>query len=140
MIRQRSILALFLLFLSGQTILLAWPAEDDKPLDAHTIMEKANKPGGPYFNVVRELKAKDPDWDDVLSDSEEINRLASALGKTTPAKGDAASWKNLSAAYADTARALEKAARGKNLGAARAAIARMGEPSCTACHKLHRQD
>jgi len=86
------------------------------------------------------LKTKNPDWDDVLRDSEELRRLASALGKTTPAKGDAASWKNLSTAYADKARALEMAARDKNLGAARAAIARMGEPSCSACHKLHRQD
>jgi cytochrome c556 len=139
MIRRTPTLALLLAALLGLSTLPVSSARDDKPLDAHAIMEKANKPGGPYFHVVSELKAKDPDWEDVQDDSAELTRLAKALVKTTPPKGDAASWKTLTAAYVDTTTALEKAALAKNLGTARAAIARMGE-SCTACHKVHRKD
>jgi cytochrome c556 len=115
------------------------PAREDKPLDAHAIMEKANKPGGPYFRVVRELKEKNPDWEDVHDDALDIAQLAKELGKTTPPKGDAASWKALTAAYADTATMLEKATLAKNLATSRAAIARMTD-NCTACHKVHRKD
>jgi cytochrome c556 len=106
--------------------------------DIKEIMSKANKPGGFYFALVRDLKDDEPPWDDVQAGAKALNKLAAVLGKNTPPKGDKTSWDQLTKAYADNAKALEAAALKKDKKAAQTAATALGE-SCNACHKAHRK-
>jgi len=115
------------------------PAQTDKVPDIKEIMAKANKPGGHYFALRRDLKDESPPWDEVQASAKALSKLAAALGKNTPPKGDKASWEALTRAYADNAKKLEDAAARKDKKAAEAAALAMGDASCTACHKAHRK-
>jgi hypothetical protein len=101
------------------------------------IMSRLNKPGGLYPAISKELKADDTDWDDVQESTKTFAKLAAALGKNTPPKGDPESWTKLTKEYADNARALDEAAAKKDRTAANAARARLGGDACKSCHKAH---
>jgi cytochrome c556 len=112
------------------------PAQDKAPA-IKEIMSRLNKPGGIYPTLSKELKADDTDWDDVRQQAKTFAKLAAALGKNAPPKGDAASWARLTKEYADNAQALEGAATRKDRTAARQAKDRLGGASCKTCHAAH---
>jgi len=130
-----AVLVLLLLLLAGVA-----PARtrQEKVAEVKDVM-KANKPGGLYFGIVRELKAGDTDWADAAQDSKELARLAAELPKLKPPQGDAASWARLSKGYAGETAALSDAVRRKDKRTALAVVARL-EASCDACHKIHRKE
>jgi hypothetical protein len=101
------------------------------------IMARLNKPGGLYPTLSKELKADDPDWGEVQQQAKTFAKMAAALGKSVPPKGDADSWAKLTHEYADNARALEAAADKKDRPAADAARLRLGGEACKTCHKAH---
>jgi cytochrome c556 len=101
------------------------------------IMARLNKPGGLYPAISKELKADDTDWDEVQQSTKTFVKMAAALGKNTPPKGDPESWAKLTKEYADNARALDAAAGKHDRSAASAARARLGGDTCKACHKAH---
>jgi hypothetical protein len=115
------------------------PAQTEKVPDIKEIMAKANKPGGHYFALRRDLKDETPPWDEVQASAKALSKLAVALTKNTPPKGDKASWDMLTKAYADNAKKLEDAANKKDKKAAEAAALAMGDTACNACHKAHRK-
>lgn len=113
-------------------------AEPDKAPDIKQIMQRANKPTGIYFNLKKDVEDAEPMWAEMSERARELAKLAAALGKQSPTKGEKASWSKLSRAYADDARGLSQAVAKKDKKAARAAIARMGGGTCKNCHKVHR--
>jgi cytochrome c556 len=108
--------------------------------DVKEIMGKANKPTGIYFNLARDLKDDEPAWADVQQQARDLAKLAAALRKATPPKGEKASWDALTKAYADNAVALAAAADKKDKNAAQTAHAKMGGDACMTCHKAHRPE
>jgi hypothetical protein len=101
------------------------------------IMGRLNKPGGLYPTLSKELKADDLDWGEVQLQAKTFAKMATALGKNVPPKGDADSWAKLTQEYADNARALEAAADKKDRPAVDAARLRLGGDACKTCHKAH---
>src|SRR2546430_2411326 len=85
-------------------------AQGDKTPEVKDIMGKLNKPTELYFSIGKELRESDPMWAVVQPQAKEWAKLAAALGKSAPPKGDKASWETLTKAYAANAAALEKAA------------------------------
>jgi hypothetical protein len=101
------------------------------------IMARLNKPGGLYPTLSKELKTDDLDWAEVQQQAKTFAKMAAALGKNVPPKGDADSWAKLTQDYATNARALEAAADKKDRPAADAARLRLGGDACKTCHKAH---
>lgn len=113
-------------------------AQADKPADIKKVMARLNKPTGIYFSLVRELKDQDPAWDEARTQAQELSQLAGSLARSTPPKGDKASWDRQIKTYIDNAKAADAAVRKKDKAAAQSALAKMGEPTCMNCHKAHR--
>jgi cytochrome c556 len=102
------------------------------------IMTKAHKGSNSLLaNMRAELRADEPDWDEVQKDSKELVKLGTSLGKNKPPKGEQASWERLTSAYLNTAKSLESAAESKNKSAAQAALGKLTK-SCKECHTAHR--
>jgi hypothetical protein len=131
--RAISFLSILLLAFTIQPLV----AQGDK-LDAKQIMGKLNKPEGLYFNIVKELREEDPNWDAVKKDAKEVARLGGMLGKTDPPKGEKDSWQTLTKAYAENTKALETAAGKMDKTAAKAASEKIGK-SCETCHMAHKK-
>lgn len=110
----------------------------DKGPTIKEIMAKLNKPGGIYPTMAKELKADDTDWDDVQQQAKTFAKMAAALGKNAPPKGEKKSWDDLAKSYAENARALEAAAAKKDKKAVLAAHGKLGGGACDTCHKAHR--
>jgi hypothetical protein len=116
------------------------PAQGKVP-EIREAMKKMNGgTTGLYFALGAELREATPDWDDARRMSKEVARLAAAVPKGTPPKGDKASWDKLAKAYADGAVALDAAVARKDAAAARAAFMKLGEPNCKNCHMVHRKE
>jgi hypothetical protein len=113
------------------------PAQGDK-LDAKQIMGKLNKPEGLYYNIVKELREDDPNWDAAKKDVKEVARLGALLAKTDPPKGEKESWQALTKAYGENTKALETAVGKMDKTAAKAASEKIGK-SCEACHMAHKK-
>ena len=131
------VLALGLL-LGGMVWTARLGAQGEKGPDIKEIMGRLNKPTGIYFSMTRELKEQAPDWAEVQMNARLLGQLAGQLTRTTPPRGDRASWDRQIKAYIANAQAAETAIRKMDKAAAQAALARMGEPACTTCHKAHR--
>lgn len=116
---------------------LAAPAADDG-LGIKEIMRKANGSSGLFNELRRDLREEDPDWVELRDRSRELIRLTEELRKTTPPRGDRASWNRLTRAYSDDARALEKTLTRMDKEAADKVVTRIAA-SCAACHKVHRK-
>jgi hypothetical protein len=127
-------LALGLAVLSAATALA-----QDKPPPVKEIMTRLNKPNGLYPAISKQLKADNPDWDELQQESKTFVKFASALGQNTVPHGDPGSWAKLTKEYADNAQALSDALGKKDHTAANAARARLGGDACKTCHKAHRK-
>jgi hypothetical protein len=102
------------------------------------IMNRLARRGGLATKIGQELDAEPPPWEKIQEQTQEFNRLASALGKNKPPRGSQESWAKLSLAYADSATALDRAAQAKDREAALAAHDELAE-SCNECHREHRR-
>lgn len=87
--------------------------------------------------IGKELEAEAPDWSTIQPQTEEYARLAAAMEKNTPRKGNPESWATLSAAFRESATALDKAAKAKDRDAALEAHSQI-TGSCMECHRQHR--
>lgn len=113
-------------------------AFDDKVPTAKEVMGKLNKgPKALTPSIEKALNAGTPDWETVKKQADEFVVLAEALGKNTPKKGEAESWKSLTDAYLANAQALAKAVDAKDHGAAVEVHAKL-KSACMACHKAHK--
>jgi hypothetical protein len=113
-------------------------AEDDKDPSIKAIMTKAHKGGDSLLATVgNDLKAADPDWEDIQKKSKELVKLGTALGKNEPPKGDTQSWEKLTKSYVDTAKQLEAASKAKEKSKAVTAHTKLTK-MCMACHKAHK--
>jgi len=113
-------------------------AEDDKEPSIKAIMTKAHKGGDSLLATVgKDLKAADPDWEDVQKKTKELVKLGTSLGKNEPPKGEKASWEKLTKSYLDTAKQLDKGAQAKEKSKAVAAHTKLTK-MCAACHKAHK--
>lgn len=128
---------------SGLTLLavlalVTGPAVAQKEPSIKEIMTKAHKGGNSIIaSVGKELRGDEPDWADIQSQSKELVKLGTSLGKNEPPRGDRQSWDKLTKDYLKNAKALNAAAQNKDKAAAMAAHRRLGE-SCKNCHKAHK--
>jgi hypothetical protein len=128
-------LAVLLLGLASWTQLIA---EDELESSIKEIMTKAHKGGNSLLATVgNDLKAADPDWEDVQKKTKELVKLGTALGKNEPPKGSKPSWEKLTKSYVDTAKELEAAVTAKEKKKAVAAHTKLTK-MCAACHKAHK--
>jgi cytochrome c556 len=126
-------------------LVLCWTAgavvaQGDKSPDIKEIMGQLNKPTGLYYNIGAELKSDTPDWAEIQPQAKEVAKLAAALGKNKPPKGDVAAWEKRTKEYAANAAALQKAIAAKDKPAAKAAFDKMGGNLCMTCHKAHKPE
>jgi hypothetical protein len=130
------LLAAFLLGCAAKGVV----AQGDKTPDIKEIMGTLNKPTGLYYSLGSDLKDDMPDWDEMQPKAKKIAKLAAALGKDKPPKGDEKSWAKMTKEYAANAAALEKAVAAKDKATAKVAFDKMGGATCMNCHKAHRPD
>jgi hypothetical protein len=110
-------------------------------LDIKMIMKKAHSPTGLLYNIGKDLKDDEPDWDNIQQETKELASLAAMLEMNKPPMGDKESWARLTAQYLAMAKDLDAAAQKKNLSGAKSVQARMSnDNTCKGCHKLHRKD
>jgi cytochrome c556 len=113
-------------------------ADNETTPSVKQIMAKLHKgANAPLGKLKGELKAQQPDWDDIQKQAKQIVLTSAALVKNEPPKGDPASWKKLCDAYYQDAKALEDAAGAKDLAAAKTAHGRLSA-SCKGCHSAHK--
>ncbi|MHB1558820.1 MAG: cytochrome c [Isosphaeraceae bacterium] len=115
----------------------AW-SEDEAPT-ARQIMTKVHKGPRSLFNTVKaQLKGNSPNWPKVEETTGNIEKLASSLPETKPARGNRAAYEKLAKAYASNFKTLHEAAENQDLAKARQATEKIGG-SCAACHRAHRR-
>src|SRR5262245_10239140 len=101
-------------------------AQGDKVPAIKDVMKRLNAGTNCLrVNIDKDLKADEPDWDEIQKDSKEFAQLAAALGKNAPPRGDQQSWQKLTSTYAADATALAAAAQRKDKKAAQAAHDRL---------------
>jgi cytochrome c556 len=83
------------------------------------------------------LKGASPDWDDIQKETKQWVGVAETLGKQTPPRGSAESWKKQTDKYLENVKAVDEAAQKKDAPAATKAIATIGM-CCAGCHGQHR--
>ena len=88
-------------------------------------------------DLPKQLKAKEPAWDDIQKETKEWLSVAETLGKQTPPKGTAESWKKQTELYMTNVKAVDDAAQKKDAEAATKALATIGS-SCGGCHGPHK--
>jgi hypothetical protein len=115
---------------------VAGPGGGSRPIK--DIMIKLNKGQQALTPLIAAaLKAESPAWDTIQGQTQEVVRLATAMGQSEPPRGDKDSWQKLSAAYVESATALDKAAQAKDRDAALTAHGELSK-SCMGCHRQHR--
>src|SRR5262245_8589602 len=113
-------------------------AQDDKTPTIKEIMGKAHRGGTALVSVIgNQLKAANPDWEAIQTQSKSLADLGVALGKNKPPKGTQQSWDRLTKAYNDNAQVLVMAAEAKDKRKAAAAHQKLAQ-SCMGCHTPHR--
>lgn len=115
----------------------AW--SDGETPTARQIMMKVHKGPRALFNTVKaQLKGNSPDWPKVEELTGYIEKLASSLPETKPARGSRANYERLAKAYASNFKTLHEAAEKQDLAGARQTTQKIGG-SCAACHRAHRR-
>ncbi|WP_406698933.1 cytochrome C [Singulisphaera sp. Ch08] len=113
-------------------------ADNEATPSIKQVMVKLNKgPNSPLAKLKTDLGSSTPDWDTIQQSAKEFVTFGAALAKSTPTKGDKASWAKLSDLYLKDSKALDNAAKDHDLAAAKAAHQRLSA-SCKACHGAHK--
>jgi len=114
-------------------------AQDNQTPTIKQVMKKLNSgPNSMTITIKKELQDDSPSWDDIKKDTQEYLKLAGAVGKNDPPKGEKDSWTKLTKDYADNAKALDAAAQKKDKKAALAAHQKITS-ACKVCHDEHRK-
>jgi hypothetical protein len=105
------------------------------------IMGKAHKgPNSLLANIGKDLKADEPDWDDIQKETKELVELGTSLGKNDPPQGDKDSWDKLTKSYLEGVKTLDSAAQKKDQKGAQSAQAKLAQPkTCMDCHQVHKK-
>jgi hypothetical protein len=136
--KKRSFLAGGVL-LAVVVVLTPAGAQDNKAPTIKQVMKKLNSgPNSMTATIGKELQDDPPIWDDIKKETQEYVKMADALGKNDPPKGEKDSWSKLSKDYAENAKALDEATQKKDKKAALAAHKKI-TTSCMACHTEHRK-
>ncbi len=103
----------------------------------HDIMKTGH---GGKKSLLNQIKAgvKDGDWDKIDKAAKTLKKYGEDLGKNTPEKGEAGSWKKLSGEYSKTMLAIAEGVEKKDAKATNAGLAKM-QKSCKACHDVHKE-
>jgi cytochrome c556 len=135
---KRLVCVVSVLALLAGMALVAGPAAAQKEPSIKEIMTKAHKGGNSIIaSVGKELRGDEPDWEDIQSQSKELVKLGTSLGKNEPPQGDQESWEKLTKQYLTNAKALNEAAKKQDKSAALSAHKKLGD-SCKNCHKVHK--
>jgi cytochrome c556 len=108
--------------------------EDDVPT-IKAVMKAAHGKKGLLSKTQADVKKKD--FDALATDSKDLVKLADALTKNMPKKGEKESWEKLSGDYLKAAKELSTAAEKKDLDVAVASLTTLSK-SCGVCHKAHK--
>jgi cytochrome c556 len=107
---------------------------DEKPMSIKEIMKAAHGKG---YVAKMGAAVKGKDFDTATSVAKDWEKAAIDLGKNTPPKGEAESWKKLTDAYTKNIKAMAKAVGDKDAKGVAASLKTVGT-SCGACHKAHK--
>ncbi len=118
--------------------LTAFAADEKKDVSIDDIMRQSHgvvkkKPVGLDAKIQEAAKADK--WEDAAKAAATFKANGEALGKLTPDKGEAASWKKLSASYAKSTSDVAAAVEKKDAKAVKTALDTI---NCKACHEVHR--
>src|SRR4051812_24118948 len=101
-------------------------AKDDEIKDTKGCMAFQSKVKG---DLTDQLKSKTPAWDEIQKETKDWVGVAETLGKQTPPKGTAESWKKQTSLYLTNVKAIDAAAQKKDAPGTTKAIATVGN-SC----------
>ena len=109
-------------------------AARDDIKDVKGCMAFQNKVRGPLGKQVK----KDPvPWDEIQKETKEWVGVAETLGKQTPPKGTAESWKKQTDLYLANVKAVDAAAEKKDAAGVTKGLATI-QASCGGCHGQHK--
>jgi cytochrome c556 len=114
---------------------LAEDKKNEKVPDIEKIMEDAHGKDGLRAKIAAAHKANK--LDDAKKPVEEWVKLAGALGKNEPPKGEKDSWKKMTGTYEKSVKDLAAAVKGDKADGVKTAMAAIGR-SCAGCHKAHK--
>jgi len=98
-------------------------AQEEKIKDVKGCMAFQNKVRG---DLGKQVKSKSPDWEAIQKQTKEWVGVAETLGKHSPPKGSAESWKKQTETYMKNVKAVDDAAGTKDSAAATKALATVG--------------
>jgi hypothetical protein len=127
----------FVVVLTSVAVTVSLTGAQDKTPDIKDIMSSLHRgPDCLRAKLARAVKADSPDWEAVQRETKEFAKLAEALAKNPPPKGDKTSWEKLTKDFGELAKAMEKGAKEKNVAEIKTAHAKLG--NCKPCHSLHK--
>jgi cytochrome c556 len=112
----------------------ATAADEPKTKNVKGCMVFQNKVRG---DLGKQVKAKDPKWEDIQKQTKDWVQVAEELSKFKPPKGDDASWKEQTEKYQTNVKAVDAAAEKKDPAGVTKGLATI-QSSCGACHTKHR--
>lgn len=127
-------LAVVAALVGGVVYLGTAQAQEEKIKDVKGCMAFQNKVRG---DLGKQVKSKTPDWEAIQTQTKEWVGVAETLGKQTPPKGTAESWKKQTETYLKNVKAVDEAAEKKDSDAATKSLATVGA-SCGGCHSQHK--
>ena len=120
------------------TLAVALGAEGERLPSIRALMHKQyTVSNAPFDRIEEDLNSGSPDWGKVRESADRFVGLAEALGKNTPRRGGAASWKAFTGRQLDDARAMLEGAEARDSKAIQIAHRRLAE-ACDACHDAHK--
>jgi len=109
-------------------------ADEPKTKNVKGCMAFQNKVRG---DLGKQVKAKDPKWDDIQKQTKEWVQISQELGTHKPPKGDDKSWKDQTEKYQTNVKAVDDAAGKKDPDGVTKGLQTIGA-SCMGCHSKHR--
>jgi cytochrome c556 len=88
-------------------------------------------------DINKQVKAKEPKWDEIAGQTKEWLKVAEDLGKNKPPMGTNESWKTQTDKYLTNVKAVHGAVEKKDADGTSKALATIGE-SCGGCHRNHK--
>ena len=112
-------------------------AADDKEkvYKINEIMKRHTGSKSLLKGITAQVKAGD--WEGAQDGAKLFKAFGESLGKNSPEKGDAASWKKLADAYKENTKAVYEAAEKKDAKEVTANLGKI-QKSCKACHDSHK--
>lgn len=110
--------------------------DKDKVPSVHDIMNEGHKGKKSQLSLLNSA-VKSGKWEDAEKPAKKMKEFGEAIGKNSPEKGSAASWKKLTSTYKSTTAEIYKAVEKKDKAAAEKELKKFGG-SCKSCHDSHK--